>query len=101
MSASSGIMLLLLLSPCSLLELAGCSMLDRPFIFTCPLSCTPPFVFPITAMSLSTEPEDDFTRCSGLVCTGRNLATLARLHTCVSGLVKCTLTICISSAAMP
>jgi len=59
MSASSGIMLLLLLSPCSLLELAGCSMLERPFIFTCPLSCTPPFMFPIIATTLSIEPEDD------------------------------------------
>jgi hypothetical protein len=43
-SASSGIMLLLL-SPWPRLELA-CSLLARPFILTCPLSCVPPFVSP-------------------------------------------------------
>ena len=47
MAASSGIMPLLLVSCCPLLELA-CSLLACPFIFTCPLSCVPPFASPAT-----------------------------------------------------
>lgn len=53
MSASTGIMLLLLLSsPRTLLELA-CSVPVRPFILTWPLSCTPAFISPGTAHSHS------------------------------------------------
>ena len=51
MAASSGIMLLLVVSPCPLLELA-CSLLAWPWNFTCPLSCVPPFASPDTAMIL-------------------------------------------------
>ena len=51
MAASSGIMLLLLMSPCPLLELA-CSLVACPFIFTCPVSCVPPFVSPDAQMPL-------------------------------------------------
>ena len=45
MAASSGIVPLLLVSFCPLLELA-CSLLACPFIFTCPVSCVPPFASP-------------------------------------------------------
>lgn len=50
MAASSGIMLLLVVPPCPLLELA-CSLLAWPCIFTCPLSCVPPLVSPDTAIA--------------------------------------------------
>ena len=62
MAASSGILLLLLLvSPCPLLELA-CSLLACPFIFTCPVSCAPPFVSPDAQASLQLFPQVRLTR---------------------------------------
>ena len=55
-AASSGITVpLLLFSPSILLELAG-SWIIRPFIFTCPLSCTPPLVSPGVARLSSGNP---------------------------------------------